>query len=318
MENAAAKLISLKGHDPLENTGAAETIFTQDSTKLQVQNILKCYTHFYDVFAESVQNALDAVEAAAREERSESYQPRLWIRVDMEGRTIRVVDNGIGMDLEQFKYCFRPNVSFKRNGEYRGQKGVGATFLAYGFSFVKLQSKCGGERLAAVLRGGRLWANDATGRMPRPVFEAADWDVPELEHEAHGTCIEITIGREPGERPSDLGWLNATTSEQWRDVLRIKTPLGQIYLTGKSFAPTVTVEVIDSAGHRTTVPNCKTEYFYPDEIPGIKVADLDDLMGALQRIEGDAQTKMRRLDDQYKRLNCVRKIWTCDEIIDPH
>lgn len=83
MENATAKLSSLKGHDPLENMGTSETLFTQDSTKLQVQNILKCYTHFYDVFAESIQNALDAVEAGTRERGPEPYQPRLWIRVDM-------------------------------------------------------------------------------------------------------------------------------------------------------------------------------------------------------------------------------------------
>ena len=112
--STALPIDSLRGHDPLEKTGE-ERSFERDAAKLQVVNILKCYTGYFDVFAESIQNALDANQAAAKSRRgSSSYQPRVWIRIDVQNRIVRIVDNGIGMDLEQFKYCFRPNVSFRR------------------------------------------------------------------------------------------------------------------------------------------------------------------------------------------------------------
>ena len=68
--------------------------------------------------------------------------------------------------------------SFKLQTEYRGHKGVGATFLAYGFSFLKLQSKQEDVSFAAVLRQGRAWAEDSSGSIPRPKFEEIEFSVP--------------------------------------------------------------------------------------------------------------------------------------------
>jgi len=76
--------------------------------------------------------------------------------------------------FSEFKYCLRPSVSFKKQADLRGHKGVGATFLAYGFSFLKLQSKQASSALAAVLRQGRQWAEDTSNTVPRPKFEIAD------------------------------------------------------------------------------------------------------------------------------------------------
>ena len=140
--------------------------------------------------------------------------------------------------------------------------------------------------------------------------------MPELVNEAGGTCLELTIGHEPGERPGDLGWMGAQTAEQWHDVLRIKTPLGQVFLAGESLKPIVSVEVIDHIGNKTIVADCKAEYYYPHEIPGIKAADLGDLIRALNKIDGDAQVKVRKLDDAFKRLNCLYCIWDSPELLD--
>jgi hypothetical protein len=307
----------LTGHDPLESIEKANFSMTEDATKRQVVNILKCYTHYYDVFSEAIQNALDAVEASTRQQDSGHYTGRIWITIDIPNRRVRVVDNGVGMNVDQFKYCFRPNVSFKAAGEYRGQKGVGATFLAYGFSFVQLQSKQKSQMISAILRGGRQWVNDSTGRLPRPRFEVTEWNVPELDHEGSGTCVDITIGKEAGERPSDLLWLGAQTADQWLDVLRIKTPLGQVFLTGSSrFAPAVNLEVVSPSGQRFTRAECKSEYYYPHEIPGVRGAELGDLTSALAKIDGDAQTKFRKLSDDLKRLHCLYRVWAPNDVLD--
>jgi hypothetical protein len=201
----------LEGFDPLSGNGedlnAVGSVF-EDATKRVIHNILRSYTGYFDLFSEAIQNSLDAVEIAQKRRGSE-YHPTLWITIDIPASRFRIADNGIGMDLEQFKYCFRPNVSFKKSAQVRGEKGVGATFLAYGFSFASLQSKHKGEFLSAILRQGRQWAEDERGVIPRPKFEPQSFSVPELEGEETGTCLEIITGNAAGERPKDFSWLQA-------------------------------------------------------------------------------------------------------------
>ena len=84
---------------------------------------MRSYTGFYDVFSEAIQNSLDAVELAARQ-RGGEYKPLIWITIDIPGSRFRIVDNGIGMTADEFKYCFRPNVSYKKGANVRGEKGV--------------------------------------------------------------------------------------------------------------------------------------------------------------------------------------------------
>src|SRR5262249_51883759 len=153
-----------------------------------VHNILKSYTGYFDLFSEMLQNALDALELRTRVDGRE-YRPKLWITIDIPAGLVRVVDNGVGMDEEQLKFCVTPSVSFKTNSKLRGQKGVGATFLAYGFSFIKLQSKSEHVGIAAILRQGRQWADDQGDTVPRPKFEGVAFGVPELASEKSGTSI---------------------------------------------------------------------------------------------------------------------------------
>jgi hypothetical protein len=191
---------SLDGFDPLaaDSEGASMTAVLEEASKRIVHNILKSYTGYFDLFSELIQNALDAVETRQRLERG-GYQPKIWIAIDIPSRMLRVVDNGIGMNENEFKYCLRPSVSFKRQADLRGHKGVGATFIAYGFSFVKLQSRQAGLNLAAILRQGRQWAEDSSGTVPRPKFEAVEFSVPELAKETSGTCAEVIVGQANGE-----------------------------------------------------------------------------------------------------------------------
>ncbi len=268
----------------------------------------------FDLFSEVLQNSLDAVQLRQRLEGA-SYKPHIWISIDIPDRVVRITDNGIGMSEEQFKYCLRPNVSFKQNIDLRGHKGVGATFLAYGFSFLKLQSKKDGTEVAAVLRSGRQWAEDNSGTVPRPKLEEVPFEVSELSLESSGTSVQITVGKNADERPKDLGWIGARTADQWYDVLRIQTPLGGIYLSSAPFYPTVTVSVKSPEKTVTEITRGRAEYYYPHEIPNIKAQSLRDTKSAADAIQGDSDTKMLKLSAEFKRLQCIYEIWTKDEIL---
>ncbi len=296
--------LDLDGFDPLHD--APSLSFGDDPSKPVILNILNSYTGFYDLFSELIQNALDATQLRLRSDAG--YSPRLVITIDMKGRNVRVVDNGVGMDAQQFKYCFRPNVTFKRGAGLRGNKGVGATYLAYGFSFIKIQSKCAGSQLAALLRGGRRWAEDTSGVVPRPKLESKDFDVAELIGESSGTSVEVILGDSHGERPRDLAWIGARNAKQWLDVLRIKTPLGAVTLDSSKFSPLVVVRVTDPEGVKTEVQSTHCEYYYPHEMPG-KVQSLGDIAKALDKIQGDPSTKFSKLGNEFKKLDCMYEVW---------
>ena len=308
---------ALSGFDPLESShgeGTSASGVFEDATKRVIHNILRSYTGYFDLFSEAIQNSLDAVEMTQRL-RNKEYVPTIWITIDIPAARFRIVDNGTGMNVEEFKYCFRPNVSFKKGANVRGEKGVGATFLAYGFSFVSLQSKKNNEQLSVILRQGRQWAEDERGVIPRPTFELQPFTVPELATEESGTCLEIISGKSHGERPKDFTWIGAQNATQWYEVLRIKTPLGGIYLTSSKFSPKLHITVISSENSKTTLETNRAEYYYPHEIPDLKVQALGDLVSAQNKIQGDASTKLKNLSQEFKRLDCIYDVWTKEVLL---
>jgi hypothetical protein len=161
----------LDGFDPLA-TGEIEHShidkLIQESQKRDILNILRSYTGTLDVFAEAIQNAIDAVDQRSRIEAD--FEPRIWISIDMRKNLLRFVDNGVGMSVDEAKYFLRPNVSFKSDVDLRGHKGVGATFLGYGYSSFSVQTKREDVQIAGTLSGGRQWAESTTDNIPRPKF----------------------------------------------------------------------------------------------------------------------------------------------------
>jgi hypothetical protein len=315
----------IHGFDPLgtldegvnkDHVGPFDQIL-DEAVKSTVINILKSYTGFYDLFSETIQNSLDAIQKKRQTIIDDSYQPKIWINVDIQNQVVRVADNGMGMNTDEFLLCFRPNVSFKREDHLRGNKGVGATFLAYGYNYVHLQSKRGVSGHSAILRSGRQWADDQTGKINRPKFEESDFDAPELENEDSGTVLEIRLTGHGNEKPKDLGWQGATTARQWFDILRVVTPLGGTYFKTPPFKPLIDIRVTDRSGTLTQELSDNAEYYYPHEIPGLKVADLTELRDAIRGIEGDPQTIQTKLPDKYQNLDCLYEIWKHEELLEP-
>lgn len=303
----------LDGFDPLSEGGidpSDRSVF-EEATRRVVQNILKSYTGFFDLFSELLQNSLDAIEKKISNG-EKNYRPQLWISIDIANRIVRVTDNGSGMTLSEVRFCFRPNVSFKNRREGRGHKGVGATFLAYGFGVIRLATKTPSNSIAVRLAGGRQWADDNIGAYPRPKLEVEAFPTSVLDPETSGTSIEISIPQ--GVRP-DLGWWGATNAAQWYELLRMKTPLGGIYLEGKT-PPKVKVHfsVVDFSNNKTEQDFDFIEYPFPHEFVEVlpKTKSYDEVKIAMGQIEGD-QTK---IPQEFKRLDAIYGIWNTNQIVD--
>jgi hypothetical protein len=204
----------------------------------------------------------------------------------------------------------------KKRREGRGRKGVGATFLAYNYDYIRLQSKRDGHAFSANLSQGRHWAEDVGGAVPRPVFRQGSFDSALLTTEESGTSVEIKLG---GHRPN-LGWLGATSASQWFDVLRLKTPLGGIYLHTPDKDVQIEGEIIvtDLAGTRTKQQFSRPEYFFPHDLPNLhRVKSVSDIEGRIASISGDPPSqRLQRLGEDFKRLDAVWEIWTNEHIIE--
>lgn len=308
-------LFSMISNEQLEDL--PESILL-DSLKGAVQTILSSYTGYFDLFSEMIQNALDATEKKRREV-GDTYTPQIWIEINMKDSSLRVVDNGCGMTLNEFLLCFRPNTTFKKGQNLRGHKGVGATFLAYGYNYVNLQTKkneatCYGS----VLRQGRMWIEDEKGKTKSPAYEEINFEVPELTKETSGTAIEIRLGGK-NEKPKDFGYYGAVTATQWFDMLRITTPLGGVYLENPNLdsLPVINLKVTDKYENVTTItPQKRVEFYYPHDIPNVKVQSLTDVKKEYDKFEGSSQTKDKKVSNEFKNLEVIWDIWDSKAILD--
>jgi hypothetical protein len=140
--------------DPLEHFASNAV---QESLKRRIGNILGSYQHASDVLIEPVQNAIDEVSNAG------NPVGVVEVSINTDQGTISVRDNGRGMSLEDVKRYLAPDQGNKdllfKQGKVRGHKGVGLTFLAYGFESFELESRTvDGEHFRVRLEGGREWA----------------------------------------------------------------------------------------------------------------------------------------------------------------
>ena len=232
--------------------------------KREIRNILKSYTGYFDPFAEVLQNAFDAVERRAYHE-DVDYLPEIWIDVDISANSISVTDNGCGMAFEEFQKFLKPNYSFKIGDKTRGMKGVGATYLAYGFNDLHVSTKLNGKVWSGRIQRGREWAEDSAGEVDIPMFAMSETPAHKhFESIDMGTSVTIRLVGDKI-RPSDLSWAGAANAQQWLAILRIHTPLGAIYIEPDQpdFEIRINLQVSDGKGEVTRTSLSNPEYLYP-------------------------------------------------------
>src|SRR5271157_3465232 len=150
--------------DPLTSVpGSAD----KEYRRRTVQGVLESYHSNYDMLAEAVQNAVDAVEDAKLAGLGGPYLIEVF--VNLTDNSIAILDTGVGMTPEQVTSAFAPHVTFKptsplkskrdKSNMYRGYKGVGMTYLAYGTDDITVHSKQqAGPETKARMQYGRAWA----------------------------------------------------------------------------------------------------------------------------------------------------------------
>ena len=298
--------------DPLEATNAGDPGILFSAQKREISNILKSYTGYYDLFSELIQNALDAVEK--RFESDVAVSGRIWILIDLKEHLVRVTDNGCGMDIDQFKQFLRPNFSFKSGRVSRGSKGVGATYLGYGFNHLHISTRT--DRLyCGKMENGRNWIEDNTGTVPRPKFSSSDPLGDRVKELDRGTEVTVKLTGK-NIRPKDLSWNNATTADQWLALLRMMTPAGGIYISGDNpHKIDIHVEVVDQKGNSTSATIDVPKYFYP-HIAISKSGSLREFL-VEQKKRTERGIDPSNVPPRFTKLNGLWGEWSNQELLSP-
>lgn len=269
-------LSSLQEWDPLSQTAAVEAALADEMRRQEIRNILRSYTGFYDLFAELIQNSLDALDTRASQEGSD-YIPAIWLHIDMQTQSVTITDNGIGLSQDELRLFLQPSMSFKKGRNTRGNKGVGATYLAFGFNYLELATRSPGFEYRGVLEHGRDWVEDKYNKVIKPRIRATNASSNTFDSVDRGASFTIKLNGDKV-RPKDLSWIGATSADQWEVILRIKTPLGGLYVFENSQPYTTCyLKVTSPNGEITEKIIEKCEYFYPHFIPG-KNAPLSDIL----------------------------------------
>jgi hypothetical protein len=297
--------------DPLQDSGGADPGIVISAQKREISNILKSYTGYYDVFAELIQNALDAVEK--RLHTDDSIQGRVWVNIDLRAQSVEVTDNGCGMDLQQFRQFLKPNFSFKAGPGSRGSKGVGATYLGYGFNSLEISTRSNGTVYCGRIENGRNWVEDFTGTVSRPMIFPSLVSAGPFAGVDRGTAVTVRLTGN-NIRPRDLSWNQATTATQWSALLRLLTPAGGIYLAGDATPPVqIDVTVVDRNGSRTENAIECPRYYYPHLIIG-KSGNLDEFI-KYQKRRMTKGNDPARVPARYRGLNGLWGEWGTEELL---
>lgn len=295
--------------DPLQlsDKTSFDESFWRERQKRNIHSILHSYVGWYDPFSELIQNALDSVDkkAAAGDK---NYVPKISIRIDTPNNIITVSDNGTGLDESSFEQFLAPNVSFK-DGNTRGSKGVGATYLAYGFNYIRVDSKSKNFSASGEMENARNWLHDSAAAQNPRVYPCTQPPAdPEFAHYESGVSISVKFDK--NSRPSDISWPNLNNAAAWSVALRVKTALGAII--GKQVVD-IKILHIDKSGSETDVTIDTAYYLAPHE----HYKRIKKYEEVIEKLEANIKKHgaSATLPGSIRNLDAVYIDWSSDDVV---
>ena len=273
--------------------------------KRSIHSILHSYVGWFDPFAELIQNAMDAVDKRAAKD---GQIKKINILIDERENQITVSDNGVGLDEHAFLKFLAPHESFKEKGE-RGSKGVGATFLAYGFNYIRIDTKTKHFEASGEMEGARRWLHNDNASSNPEVFPV-DEEYPDAEFESFSTGVSITLKLDESTKPSKLSWPGLKSAEVWFVALSVKTALGSI---PSSADVKVSIRHMSPSGSETEHVAEKCKYL-PPHLHVNKVRNYDEVVDTIER-NFKKNGAAAKLPAKIRNLDAIYIDWDCEKII---
>lgn len=211
----------------------------------QIESILASYTDPFDAFSEILQNSFDAIcYKFEKLENNQNYWPFIDILIDCNENRVHVIDNGCGVDPENFHDVLRPNISLKRKLKHRnvrGEKGAAIAFLQFGHDYFLFESLTKKGSCIFELIDGRSWFQNFTKELMNdaPYSEKNFFDANFNQHDNlsknfkeidTGSCIVIQFGENCNLK--NLSFISGQDIDKalnrWEYILKTRTACGYI------------------------------------------------------------------------------------------
>ncbi len=292
--------------DPLEAKQSVDTEVAANAIKREIKNILNSYVGWFDPFCELIQNALDSVEERKKNENAD-YHPELWITINIHDNSLTVTENGIGLNDNQFRQFLAPNFSFK-SGKTRGHKGVGATYIAYGFNHIRVYTKTPEFKANGKMIDARNWlGNENPSGNPKVKYDDAEPKDPVFSEIDRGVSIYIKF--DSSTHPKDLKWIKADKAKEWFEILSVKTGLGAV---ARNEGIKVNVIVIDKNGNEdvSTKRGIGYNYIRNHVRKACSIREIQEASDLLYKKRG----KDFKLPPKYFNLDVIHESWITEEL----
>jgi len=294
--------------DPLRAKSIADTEVAALAQKREIRNILGSYVGWYDPFCEIIQNSLDSVEERLKENVT-GYTPSIWINIDIQENTLTVTDNGVGLDEDKFTKFLCPDISFKSGKKTRGHKGVGATYLAYGFNFIQVATKVPDFVAVGKMENARKWLDDENPA-GNPQMKPDDSGASDNTFDQIDRGVSIFVKFDSSTHPKDLKWISTDKAEHWFKILSVKTGLGA-FSSNKEITAHLIVK--DRNGNISNYNRKGIEYYWPHTAvtKTATVLEINNKRDELYKKGKD----VKDLPGRLKNLDAFHQRWTTDEIL---
>lgn len=263
-----------------------------EQIRQSILDIDDSYNNDWDILAELLQNSVDAIR------KTESNDGIIQIKVDCQNRSIKVTDNGIGIDPDKLPKLISMFGTDKREDEKSiGEKGVGLKFAI--FSCNEFHLKTGNENgtSQAKIIDAYTWKKSTNN-----TFLSLEYDI--LNENIKGT--EVTLNK-----ISDEQAIFNLTLPQLKYVLRTRTAIGNtnVIWDATDININVTLTYVDPAGNefKDTIP---FKYWLPIEGIGendkLSLSEYNDYIREADRTDQQKRNKLKNKViywDKYFDLN---------------
>lgn len=284
-----------------------------NSTKQQIRNILKSYVGYYDPLCELLQNAMDAVDRRKEILNEDKYEKRIKIILNLQENSVYVADNGIGFEEKQFKTFLSPNITFKKQGHSRGNKGVGTTYIAYGFNRTEIYTKTAQYEKYAYIDGGREWIDNFLDTVEMPCVVTIESKDEKFIYD-RGSSFKLYFTNEIGNKIKDFTWLGIDTAESWKYVLLTNTPLGYIKDSDEIHDIFFDLVVVKKNGDYSILEQQVAEYYFPHKFLKNNSQDLEKVI-EWQKAEVEKGKNSLNLPQKFQRKLAIYKFFDLDELL---
>lgn len=267
----------------LEGYSFLKRVVDDDLLRSSAQNILDSYGHAWDVLAESLQNAVDAVEQHALMD--PNCVKRIKIGFNCRTREIEVSDTGIGISKQELLEIMTPGKSLKRgiNPTLRGEKGVGLSFLVFISNRFRIETCDGTATVSLEIRDAANWVRDSA--FTQPCFTNVKVEKA-LKYEGSTRYTRIWVGG-ISDRPESGEDVFGFTKHRLIHLLRTKTAIGHTAPVFYNRPPDcdirVTLKYTDTDGISESEDQVEYRYATPDSyLKSSEVVEWDRYMTLAQ------------------------------------